>query len=416
MPPIPCIPEEASQEGEQAFLLLRPFGFVKWEAYFDTRQVLGLREDASLFFPAPYLPDIFRQDINAHGEWNMDAFESRLGVALRGPDWGCFATDAIIEGDFRGAFESTIFNFRMRNALGRIMWESGTFLFGQWWHPLWIEVCFPHTLGFGLGAPIDDPVRDPQLRYTGRWGWFELIAAAASQADFASYGPAGQIPDYIRDAVVPNLHLQMRAYGARHMVGVAGDYKRLVPRVLTNDNVKVREHIDSFIFEGFGTYTINFEYSAFVARMKAYWAQNGSDQQFISGYGVRTLDLRTDVRTYANTAAVGAWLDCSYYFHCDEFELGIFAGGTKNLGSRERLYIDPETHQPIIYSLLNVAQNLDYVVHVIPRFVFMKDPLRVGVELQYSRASWGTPNACAKVENGVPVDNYRIFFAVYYLF
>ncbi len=415
LPPVPCVPEEPSQDSE-AVLVVRPYGFIKWEAYFDTRQVLGLREDASLFFPAPFLPDIFGQDINAHGEWNMDAFESRLGVALRGPDWNSFITDAIIEGDFRGALESTIFNFRLRNAFGRIMWRNGAFLFGQWWHPLWIAECFPHTLGFGIGAPIDPSVREPQLRYTGRWEWFELIAAAASQGDFSSNGPIGTVSDYIRDAVIPNLHLQMRAYGDRWLFGAAGDYKRLVPRIVSNDNVKVKEHIDSFIFEAFATFNVNFYCSSFVGRMKAFWAQNGNDQQLISGFGVKTVNPQTDRRTYANTAATGAWFDCSYYFHCDEMELGLFVGGTKNLGAREALYIDPETGQPIIYGLLGVSQNIDYVVDVIPRFVFMKDPVRVGIELQYTRASWGTPNACGRVTNGVPVDNYRIFFVLYYLF
>ena len=41
-------------------------------------------------------------------------------------------------------------------------------------------------------------------------------------------------------------------------------------------------------------------------------------------------------------------------------------------------------------------------MRVAPRYVFMNDPLRFGLELDYTRASWGTPNAYGKVENGVP--------------
>lgn len=412
LPPVPCEPCEPND----AAILLRPFGFVKWECYFDTRQVLGLRENAALFFPARFFPDKFKQDINAHGEWNMSAFESRLGCAFRGPDWNNFITDALIEGDFWGSLEASIFNFRLRNAFGRIMWQGGAFLFGQWWHPLWIEECYPHILGFGLGAPIDLYARVPQMRYTGRWDWFELIAALASQGDFSSYGPNRQAPDYIRNALVPNLHLQMRAYGTHSVWGIAGDYKRLVPRIVSNDCVKVKEHIDSFIVEGFGSFKKNFECSYCVARMKAYWAQNGSDLELISGFGVKCIDPCTDRRTYANTAAAGAWFDFSYYFHQDEMEFGLFVGGTKNLGSHDRLYIDPATGKPIIYALLGVAQDIDYVVDVIPRFVFMKDPIRVGVELTYSRASWGKPDCTGRVRHGCPVDNYRIYFVLYYLF
>ena len=46
----------------------------------------------------------------------------------------------------------------------------------------------------------------------------------------------------------------------------------------------------------------------------------------------------------------------------------------------------------------------------------MHDPIRAGVELQYKRATWGTPNPFGKVENGCPVDDFRVLFVLYYLF
>lgn len=398
---------------EEPYVSLKPYGYVKWEAFFDSRQVIGLRQESEFLFPAPRFNDIYGRDINAHGLWNMTAFETRCGAILIGPDWGSCQTDAVIEGDFRGSFQTGIFNFRLRAAFGRITWDTGTFLFGQWWHPLWIPECFPHTLGYGIGAPLDPQARNPQLRITQRWNCFEFIGALLSQADFFSNGPIGPSPVYMEDAVVPNFHAQMRAYIHEWaVIGIAADYKRLAPRIVTDNCVKAKEHNNSFIVEGFAACV----YEPWFVRMKAYWAQNGADQLLISGYGVRTIDRITDCRTYANTACAGGWLDFSYIFHCAHMELGLFVGGTKNLGSRECLYIEHKTGLPIIYGLLGKSQDIDYVVQVTPRYVYIHDPLRAGIEFQVSRASWGTPDEFGKVKNGCPVTDFRVLLVLYYMF
>lgn len=407
---------------ECALVKIKPFGYVKWETYFDTRQPLGTREENSLFYPAPYLPDIHKQDINAHGKWHMTAFETRVGLELVGPEWNGIKTDGLVEGDFRGIIDATISDFRLRNAFGRVLWKNAVLLFGKWWHPLWIPECFPHTVGFDIGAPMDPQARDPQIKLTQRWNWFELIVAACGQRDFSSPGPVSIAPTpnsiaspstfFIREAVIPNLHVQMRGYFDCNLIGVAADYKRLTPRLVSNNNVAVSEHIDSFIVEGFAS----FNYAPWSLRMKGIWSQNGADQLLISGYGVRSINAETDCRSYSNTAAAAGWIDFSYLFCCDNHELGLFVGGTKNLGSRHKLYVNPTTGLPIIYALQGITQNMDYEVRFVPRYIFMKDPIRFGLEVDYIRTSWGTPNACGKVENGIPVNLVRILAVLYYMF
>ncbi len=397
---------------EDALVTIKPYGYIRWEAFWDTCQVVGSREDHLLFYPRRRVPDLFGEDINSHGQWHMTPVETRVGIALTGPEWDCYKTAATIEGDFRGPTVASFMSFRLRHAYGRISWDNGSFLFGQYWHPLFVPECFPATVNFSIGAPFELQARDPQLRLTQRWNCFELIVAALSQRDFQSPGPNGQSTEYIRNAVTPNLHLQLRGYFGKQLVGLAADYKRLVPRIVSDENVIVNESINSFIVEAFTALI----YAPWSLRMKVFWAQNGTDHLLMSGYGVRTVNPLTDARTYSNTAAVGAWLDSSYLFCCDAMELGCLVGGTKNLGSRHKLFIDQETKRPIIFALNDDAQDIDYVVRIAPRYVYKRDPIRFGAEFEWTRASFGKPNRCGRVKNGVPVDNFRVLLALYYMF
>ncbi len=414
-PKCPC-PVPSGRLGkllENAYVKVRPYGYVKWEAYWDSRQPLGIREETILFYPAPCMPDIFGQDINHHGKWNMDAIETRIGLTLTGPHWDCFKMEGLIEGDFRGTIDPVVGEFRLRHAFGRISWGTGSFLFGKWWHPLFILECFPHTVGFSIGAPEETQALSPQLLFTQRWNWFEFIAAAASQQDYRSFGPDGFSNVYIRNAVVPELCAEVRAYfNENDLIGFAADYFRLCPRLVSNDDVKVDEHIDSFIVEGFAA----FVHAPWSLRLKAIWAQNANYQLMISGFGIRCVNPVTDFQTYSNTAAVAAWLDFTFNFGCDYHELGLYVGGTKNLGSRHALYLDPDTHLPIIYGLYGQSQNLDSELNVTPRYVFEKDPVRLGLEIDFRRASWGTPNQFGRVVNAIPVNLVRIMFALYFMF
>lgn len=399
---------------EDNLIHIEPYGYIKWETYWNTRQIEGYRNGQEILFPLPQLLDPLGIDINSHGNWQMTAFETRLGIALYGPEWHGFITDGLIETDFRGISDDTIATLRMRHAFGRISWQNGSLLFGQWWHPLFVLECFPHTIAYNTGAPIEPHSRQPQLRLTHRWGRYEVICALAGQRDFASNGPIDVSTQYIMNSVTPNMSLQVRAYGNNDdtLFGVAGDYLRLVPRIESLTGYAVQESIGSFFFEAFAAW----RYAPWSLRIKGYWAQNANDQVAISGFGVRTIEPITDQRTYSNTAAAGGWIDFSYLFGCDDRELGIFIGGVKNLGSRHRLYIDETTGQPIIYALTIYGPTIDYIWRVSPRFIFKKDPIRVGAEIETTRASFGPPNEFGRITQGVPVTNVRILLVIYYMF
>ena len=230
---------------------IKLYGYAKWEGYWDTRQPLGAREEQTLYFPLPVKLDPRGVDINDRGRWHMTAIESRLGLALTGPTWSCISSLGVLEGDFRGPSEATISSFRLRHAYGLVSWKTGSFLFGQWYQPLYIVECFPHTVGFDIGIPMDSQARAPQLLLKQRWNDFELRFCLSSERDFASNGPFGVSTIYIRNAVIPSIHLQGRWFIGDQLIGIAGDYKRITPRIESDTGYSVNEKVDSFIFEAF---------------------------------------------------------------------------------------------------------------------------------------------------------------------
>jgi hypothetical protein len=396
---------------------INPYGYIALDSNIDSRQVIGSEEVEATLFPAPFRPDRFNQDINAHPELHMTPNETRIGLEFHGPDWNNFRSYGLIEGDFIGARAQLTRGFAtgafsMRHAYGKILWDTGSLLCGQYWHPLSTPECWPQVINYNGGAPFEVYSRAPQLRFTQRWEDYELILAALSQRTFQSPGPFGPSTIYIRRAVIPNLHAQFRIYKNSHLFGIAIDYKRLVPRIVTKKDIKVTEHVDSVIAEAFA----KLAYKNFTLRSKLIYAQNGADLLLISGYGVHSINPETDHRTYTPTAAFSSWIDLDYAFPETHWNTGIFAGYTKNLGALEDLFINPTTHRPIVFSLLGVADRIDYAARLSPRLVYFKEPYFIGLELEWTRASWGRVTREGTVTHARPVDNVRLELFLAYIF
>ncbi len=388
---------------------ITPYGFISIDHYYDSRQIMGARDNYVLFWPLPILRDRFCQDINAHPGWNMTAIQTRFGVIVEQP-WYNTIAKGVIEGDFLGATDASIGTYRMRLGYTLLEGKDWSLMAGQYWHPLFIYTeCFPDTISFNNGLPMEPQSRCPQLRFTYHHKSFELMLAACGQNDFTDLGPVGATPLLEQNAVIPNLHMQLRYVHDEILVGAALDCKRLVPRIVTNNNVATHEKVDSFLTELFGAYNAeNFQF-----RSKFVFAQNAADQLMLGGYAVRTVEPFTDIRTYANTQVVAAWLDTAYWFDEHTKSIGLFIGGVKNLGSREPLYIDPATQQPIVFAL---DPNIDNVWRIAPRFRFIKKPVTIGLELEYTQAAFGNLNRKAVVINPRATGNMRLLFEILYVF
>jgi hypothetical protein len=391
---------------------VKPYGYVAYDLYYDTRFLLSAREDFFVLFPLPPQYDALCQDINDHGHWQMTAIQSRLGVnaELKGL-WRDIVAKGFYEADFLGAADPFISIYRLRFAGVSVHSNEWTFLAGRYWHPLFALDCFPDTICFNNGAPMEPQARAEQIRVTYTTKKYEIIAAALSQEEqFASDGEVGISDVYIRESLVPNYHIQARFFPAEtYVVGVALDYLRLCPRIVTDNDFATNESINSFLVE---LYAARNE-KKYQIRAKAVYAQNATNQLMISGYGVRTQDPVTNFRTYAVTQAVAGWIDMAYWFDDGTKSIGLFAGATKNLGATHPLFIDPATQQPIIYEF---EPTVDVVARVSPRFRYKKHNMQIGLELECTSASYGKLNRKAEVLCPQTVTNFRVYFEILFFF
>lgn len=389
-------------------------GFTEFDMAIDSRQSATYRADIILLYPLPKDPSKcgIKGDINAKGQTLMSSIFSRINFKATGPDIGNAKVYAILESDFLGLSESTTLLARLRHAYANLDYNGHSFLFGTTWNPLTPFDCYPNTVAPYNGLPIDAVSRNPQIRYTyNKNENFQILFAALEQnIDFSSYGPIGFTPEYLREAIVPNLHLQFRKFFCKNSVfGMGIDYKRLVPRRQSEKHCKVDESINSF--SALAYTTIKTDLSRFC--FKVIYAQNGTDHVLLGGYGVSNIDPITDQRKYTNLNAFSIWGDFEHT--CNNFRPGIFAGYAKNLGASDKLERDLKTKEFITYTL-PFAEKLDDMFRVSPRLRWTKNSFELGGELEITHATFGNLQSSGKVDCKVPVTNYRIFFTAHYFF
>ncbi len=81
---------------------INPYGYVKLDAFYDTREIVSGREGHFLLWPAPPVYDTEGNDINDKSFFNMLAVQSNFGLSVKGPQVLKAKTSARIEADFFG--------------------------------------------------------------------------------------------------------------------------------------------------------------------------------------------------------------------------------------------------------------------------------------------------------------------------
>lgn len=393
-------------------------GYVKHEAFYDSQQVVASVQGHLLRFPFEPSLDRCGRNINRKGQFNMLTIETRVRFELAGPRLFNAKSYAAVEVDMWSECTLQIGLVRERNAFMYFDWDDRNLLIGLYWHPLFVTECYPQTVSFNTGSPMEPYTREPQVRYTKRFDNVSFMFAALARGASPVDGPltAGitdeTVTQYTRWGVMPNLDFQTQITIGDHLIGLGVDVTRYVPRLATDYNYRITESFLSVVGIGYAVLS----WPSFAVRMKAIYGQNGDGYTLISGYAVSSIDPYTDERTYANLQSVGGWIDMNYRY---KVEPGLFLGFTKNIGATRSIitnYTNPQTGLPVRTVYSNGFQDLGYVFRISPRVKWINRPFVFGAELELTTAGWGKITTSGKVNEVKNVNNVRAIFATYYMF
>jgi hypothetical protein len=400
-------------------------GFVKSDFMLDSRQTFAAREGHFLLWPMPVKPDANGEDINDGYNTNFLPVQSQISGKITGPDICGAKATGVLEGDFFGTTNASTNLLRMRHAYMKLNWTNTELLMGQYWHPLFNTSCFPATVSFNTGAPINPFSRDPQIRVQRKFGDLKVMVAAVEQRDYTSFGPAGASSSYLRNAAIPELYgevsylVPLGEDGQTLQFGGLFGTKTLVPRLestVGNKTFKVDESVKSISTSGF----ITLKTKPVTVKLTGIYGENLSDVLSISGYAVTgILDTVTGTLSYTPTASRIFWADV--HTNGATWQFGIFAGINELLGTR----VEMDDPQAKIYGL-TYANDIEVtsIMRISPRIVYNQGKMRFAAEAEHTTATYGLKNMAGVLPrdpNGLPLDtekvsNLRILLAAYYFF
>jgi hypothetical protein len=400
-------------------------GFIKTDAFYDTRQTVNIREGNFLLYPDNISNDANKVDINAYSNFNILSIQSRVKAVITGPEAFGAKTSGLLEADFFGnenASFSDVNGFRLRHAFVKLNWKTTELLAGQYWHPMFIAESFPGVISFNTGAPFQPFSRNPQLRLTKTFGGFKLIGCIFSQRDFVSTGPEYTFTNnkyvasttssskFLRNAGLPNAHFQLhyKADSLRLLVGVGIDYKIIKPELFTVNNAGTMRYSSDKTLSSISLLAFaNLTTKPITIKAQVNLAENAFDMVMLGGYAVKEItDTATGKKEFTNLKTFSFWAD--FLTTGKKVQVGLFGGLTKNLGAND-------TIKGSIYAR---GANISYVYRLAPRVVFIAGKLNIAFETEYTYAMYGVMNGNKKGEviNGKPVASTRAMLSFIYNF
>jgi len=387
-----------SQRKDESEYKIKFSGYINWTAVYDSRQTVCLREGHFLLFPANKVFDINGNDINDNDNLNMLAIQTRLNTRIDGPEVLGAKPTGFIEAEFFGTAESDVNGFRLRHAYLNLDWGSTSLLVGQTWHPMFIAEAFPQVISFNTGVPFQPFSRNPQIKLSHRLSNTTVSITLSSQRDFTSLGPSGATSAYLRNSGLPAVNINVQSKFQNVLFGGGLDFKTITPRIVTSQNVAADEKISSL--SGLAYLKYSDSHLSFIAQ--GVYGQNLSDLMMLGGYAVKNTEPTTGREEYMNVNVYSVWTDLTYG---KDLQPGIFIGYSKNLGA------DEIVSGPIF----SRASNIGELLRISPRILYSKGKLKLGTEIEFTKAFYGLPDNKAKIQNKIGVLNTRVLIGMFYI-
>jgi len=411
---IPTIAQEQEQEPEQR-IKLSPYGFVRSEFFYDSRQSLTSGAGTLYLVPLDKNVNAEGEDLNAQPSARLLSMESRIGLRIAGIDtWNAKIT-ANLEGDFDG-FSIAGGNFtsntllRLRQAWVKMEWQKLDLQVGQTWHPMFGTVS-PSVLGVSVAAPFNPFNRGPQVRVDYKMKDLRVYSAALYQMQNLSVGPRGASPEYLRDGIVPEVYLGFDYTPKSFIFGAGASAIHLRPRIVgekqtvINDEpttipTKVSDKITSLSAQAFAQYSVE----KLKIKAKCIYGQNMAHLLQLSGYGISAKHADGSFE-YSNLTTGTWWFNVIYG---TTYQVGLFTGFSKNYGSSKALVEMPYTFGP---------NNLEHVYRIAPQFLYNFKNWNIGLEYEITNAAYGEFSLPkGRVVDTHNVLNHRVFAEIMYVF
>ncbi len=388
-------------------------GFVKTDMYWDSRQTVSIRDGQFYLYPMNESLDKDGKDINARPNFNFLSIQTRLHGDITGPDALGAKTSGAIEGEFFGMADGNINGFRLRHAYVKLNWTKTELLVGQYWNPMFTTASFPGVVNFNTGVPFMPFSRNPQIRLTQNFGGFKVYIAALSQLDFKSNGPKGASTMYIRNTATPAFNLNIEystknEKGTSFLIGLAGAYKSLLPRMSTDSSYKTTTKVSSMS----GMLYTKLVIPAMTFKITGFYGQDAYDYTMLGGYAVSSVtDIQKNFVEYTPIRTMSFWGD--FNTNGKKLQVGLFLGYSKNLGASK------DVTGPF-YDRGYDKKNNDYIAYIYrisPRLIYNTGKFRIAPELDYTAAAYGkSADSKGIAQNTKEIGNFRFLVGVYYFF
>ncbi|MFP4287787.1 MAG: hypothetical protein ACLFQS_00900 [Bacteroidales bacterium] len=383
-----------------------PYGFVSYEAIFDTYRSVETRDGEMYLFPKKPVFDDNGTDINDRNKLNMLSLQSRFGFRVDGPEvWGA-KLNAILEADFFGVDQASSRLLRLRLAYLELKWENTELLAGNAFHPTFVMDCFPANISFAAAVPFHPLNRSPQIRITQNLS--RNFSGSLSLLTHGYHRTPGPF-DAQRNSGLPDSQIQFRFNNENFVLGTTAGYKFLSPRDSTNAGVATSKTIGSYNLQAFTR--INIQNLTF--KLQGLYGENFSHFIMIGGYGAKgtntaenPFDWDADY-DFANLRTFSTWVDMDY--KQNDLSYGVFAGYTENLGSADAYVKIPG------YSRFDEIHSL---FRVSPRIVYGFQKFSAALEYSFYSAvyTFDFDENYKAVSTLDPVTNNHLIFQLKYVF
>lgn len=407
---MPCVAQEIQEEVPKP-VEVKVSGFILNNLFFDNRKNVDALDGMVLLFPLPEVKDNVGNDLNKVPNITLLSFASRMKFSISGPDAFRAKTSGFIEFDFTG--RSNTASLRFRQAWTRFSWEKTEILVGRAWHPLASTDVVPSVMALSIGAPFQPFNRSDQITLTRKAGNLSYIISALYQNDYSNNGPAGKSYSPQNNALIPNLHAQLRYQNENVILGAGIDYKKLKPRTFVtspsngSEKTETNAHVDCAALLVYGQY----KSGRFSISGKTIWSSNTSESLMTGAFATVSRDSLTGHEEYTPFRHFFAWGNISYG---GRIKGSLFAGYLKNLGT-SRNFLPHSTGSPSVYGL---GESIGQMVRITPTVSYTSGKTILAFEMEHNIAQYGAidNNDKGKIINTKNVTGTRLQATLLYNF